>query len=325
MINNKLTSTSATRHGTNPATLESNPEVPVSTLEDVDNAVASARKAFKPWAATPLEKRREALLAFCDAIHDHADDFAPLLTREQGKPLSQATQEVNMATMWIRAFCAMQLPEEVLEEDEEKKVVNRYTPLGVCCGIVPWNYPILLMTGKVAPALYTGNCIIIKPSPYTPYCNLKLGELARKYFPPGVLQVLSGGDDLGPMLTAHPDIDKISFTGSSVTGKKVMESCAKTLKRITLELGGNDPAIICEDVDIAKIIPKVGSRLSHRGLRLRDTWLIKHTLGRTAFFPMLGPDLHDDQAPVCSRKDIRPVPRCVGGTHQDPQVWQRLR
>lgn len=257
VIDNELTSTSATRHGINPATCEPNPEVPVSTHEDVDKAVASARKAFKPWAATPLEKRREALLAFGDAIEECSKDFAQMLTKEQGKPLSQSIQEAGMAKMWIQAFCAMKMPEEVLEEDEEKKVINRYTPLGVCCGIVPWNYPILLMIGKVTPALYTGNCMIIKPSPYTPYCDLKLGELARKFFPPGVLQVLSGGDDLGPMLTAHPDIDKISFTGSSVTGKKVMESCAKTLKRITLELGGNDPAIICEDVDIAKIIPKV--------------------------------------------------------------------
>lgn len=151
----------------------------------------------------------------------------------------------------------MELEDKLLEEDDERKIIQRYTPLGVVCGIVPWNYPILLACGKIAPALNTGNTLIIKPSPYTPYCDLKLVEIGRKFFPPGVLQVLSGGDDLGPMLTEHPDIDKISFTGSSVTGKKVMESCAKTLKRITLELGGNDAAIICEDVDIEKAIPKV--------------------------------------------------------------------
>ena len=162
-----------------------------------------------------------------------------------------------MATSWIKAFSVMALPEEVIEDTEEKKIVNRYVPLGVCCGIVPWNYPILLACGKIAPALLTGNVIIIKPSPYTPYCDLKLAELGTQFFPPGVLQALSGGDDLGPMLTAHPDIDKISFTGSSATGKKIMASCANTLKRITLELGGNDAAIIREDVDIEKIVPKV--------------------------------------------------------------------
>lgn len=226
----------------------------------MDHAVSCARKAFRPWSNTPLEKRREALLAFADAIQAHEKEFTQLLTLEQGKPLSQSTVEFGMGVSWIRAFCDMKLPEEVIEDNEERKITNRYTPLGVCCGIVPWNFPILLMLGKVAPALYTGNTIIIKPSPYTPYCNLKFGELGTKFFPPGVLQVLSGGDDLGPMLTAHPDIDKISFTGSSVTGKKVMESCAKTLKRITLELGGNDPAIVCEDVDIQKVVPKVSRK-----------------------------------------------------------------
>ena len=239
----------------------------------MDNAVAAARKAFKPWADTPLEKRREALLAFADAIDSYTEDFARLLTLEQGKPLSQATQEAGAAGNWIRATCALKLPEEVLEEDEEKKVINRYTPLGVCCGIVPWNYPFLLMVTKVAPALYTGNSMIAKPSPYTPYCNLKFVELGRNYFPAGVLQVLSGGEDLGPMLTAHPDIDMVSFTGSCYTGKKVMESCAKTLKRIILELGGNDPAIICEDVDIQKIIPKVSAYTWSRSMAECLPWI----------------------------------------------------
>ena len=180
---------------------------------------------------------------------------------EQGKPLSQAQQEVDLAVVWLKAIPDMKLPEEILEDTEDRQIIQRYTPLGVACGIVPWNYPVLLACGKSAPALYTGNVIILKPSPFTPYCDLKLGELGRQFFPPGVLQVLSGGDDLGPMLTAHPGIDKVSFTGSSVTGKKVMESCSKTLKRVTLELGGNDACIICEDVDVEKVIPKVEYRL----------------------------------------------------------------
>lgn len=122
------------------------------------------------------------------------------------------------------------------KEDDEKQVVVRYTPLGVCVGIVPWNFPILLAMAKIAPSLVTGNPIIIKPSPFTPYGDLKLVELGQQFFPPGVLQVLSGDDNLGPWLTAHPGPDKISFTGSSFTGKKVMESASKTLKRVTLEL-----------------------------------------------------------------------------------------
>ncbi|KAL8635161.1 MAG: hypothetical protein Q9228_007321, partial [Teloschistes exilis] len=257
IINNERCCTSKTRHNINPATTEPNAEVPVSTREDVDKAVAAARAAFKPWANTPVEQRGEKLRAFAEAIESYKDDFARLLTLEQGKPLAQSYQEISMANTWLRAFSVMKLPEDIIEDNEERQVINRFTPLGVAAGIVPWNYPILLAAGKIAPALYTGNTMIIKPSPYTPYCDLKLAELGAQIFPPGVLQALSGEEDLGPMLTEHPDIDKIAFTGSSATGKKVMASAASTLKRVTLELGGNDPAIICDDVDIDAIIPKL--------------------------------------------------------------------
>jgi acyl-CoA reductase-like NAD-dependent aldehyde dehydrogenase len=136
----------------------------------------------------------------------------------------------------------MELPEEtVAVEDKEggsgkQTIIVRHVPLGVVVGIVPWNFPVLLACGKLGPALVTGNTIVIKPSPFTPYCDLKLGELAQAFFPPGVVQVLSGDDKLGPWLTAHPGVDKISFTGSTATGKAVMASAAKTLKRVTLEL-----------------------------------------------------------------------------------------
>lgn len=130
----------------------------------------------------------------------------------------------------------MKLEPEVISEKQGSSIIQRYTPLGVVVGIVPWNYPIHLACGKIGPAVMTGNTIIIKPSPFTPYCDLKLGELAQQFFPPGVVQVLSGDDALGPWLTAHPGPAKISFTGSTFTGKKVMESAAKTLKRVTLEL-----------------------------------------------------------------------------------------
>lgn len=128
------------------------------------------------------------------------------------------------------------MPEETVREDENVRVVVRYVPLGVAVGIVPWNYPIVLACGKIAAALLTGNAFILKPSPFTPYCDLKLAELGQHFFPPGVFQALSGDDSLGPWLTAHPGPDKISFTGSVLTGKKVMESASKTLKRVTLEL-----------------------------------------------------------------------------------------
>ena len=137
---------------------------------------------------------------------------------------------------WLRVLAEFELADETVMEDEQTKTVVRYTSLGVCVGIVPWNFPLQLACGKIAPALLTGNVLIVKPSPFTPYCGLKLVELAQEFFPPGVLQVLSGDDNLGAWLTNHPGPDKISFTGSTLTGKKVMESASKTLKRVTLEL-----------------------------------------------------------------------------------------
>ena len=256
-INNELCSTSKTRHGIDPATGEALPEVPVSTQKDLDTAVTHARKAFKTWSKASWEERGKAIRAFADGIEANQSEFEHMLVREQGKPLATANVELNCTIIWLRAFTSLQLPEEVLEETEDRTIVSRYTPLGICGGIVPWNWPVLLGLGKVGPALLTGNTFIMKPSPFTPYCDLKLGELGARVFPPGVFQVLSGGDDLGPMFTEHPDIDKISFTGSIFTGKKVMESCSRTLKRVTLELGGNDPAIICEDVELDKVVPKV--------------------------------------------------------------------
>ncbi|KIW96915.1 uncharacterized protein Z519_02306 [Cladophialophora bantiana CBS 173.52] len=258
-INGKLTSTEQTRHGINPATGKPNPEVPVSTPKDVDDAVAAAKEAFKSWSQTPYEKRRECVLAFADALEKYAADFGRLLTQEQGKPVQFGVGEAHTGVQWMRALAQLELKEEVVEENDEKQVIVRYTPLGVCVGIVPWNFPVHLACGKIAPSVLTGNPIIIKPSPFTPYCDLKLGELAQQFFPPGVIQVLSGDDNLGPWLTAHPGPDKISFTGSTVTGKKVMESAAKTLKRVTLELGGKDPAIICKNVDINAVAAKIAT------------------------------------------------------------------
>ncbi|KAL4877826.1 Aldehyde/histidinol dehydrogenase [Aspergillus karnatakaensis] len=257
VINGELTSTATTRHGVNPANKEPNPEVPVATQEDLDRAVKAARAAFKKWSKTTYEERRKAIFAYADTLEAHTDDLAALLTREQGKPLDQARQEVGMAIVWVRSLPTIEIPETVVSDKDDCKIVHRYTPLGVAGAIVPWNFPVVLALGKIIPAIYTGNSVIVKPSPFTPYCGLKIAELAIPHFPPGVFQALSGGDDLGPMLTDHPGIDKISFTGSTVTGRRVMASCAKTLKRVTLELGGNDAAIVCPDVDLDKIIPNL--------------------------------------------------------------------
>lgn len=231
--------------------------MPVSTSQDLDRAVDAAQQAFRKWSKTTFDERRAALSALADAIDANKDALAQLLTKEQGKPLTQASLEVDLAAASARLTPKLEIPENVIEETEDCRIVQRYTPIGVVGAIVPWNFPLALAMFKLVGAVYTGNTIIIKPSPYTPYCGLKLAELAARVLPPGVVQALSDDNSLGPQMTEHPGIGKISFTGSSLTGKRVMASCAKTLKRVTLELGGNDACIVFDDVDIDAVVPKV--------------------------------------------------------------------
>jgi acyl-CoA reductase-like NAD-dependent aldehyde dehydrogenase len=241
----------------NPATGEEIGSVPVATREDLDRTVAAARAAFPGWAATPVEERQRIVSAMGDRMEEHAEEFMALLTREQGKPRAGAEWEVYGTIAWFREISKQSLPEEVLLDTLDRTVVTRWTPLGVVGGITPWNFPILLAVWKIAPALVAGNCIVVKPSPYTPLCTLKLAELVADIAPPGVFNVISGDDDLGKWMTSHPDIDKIAFTGNTETGKDVMRAAAGTLKRLTLELGGNDPAIVLADVDPAKVAPQL--------------------------------------------------------------------
>ena len=153
---------------------------------------------------------------------------------------------------------SQKLPEDrVIQQNEEMELTLRHQPLGVVAAICPWNYPLVLAVAKIAAALVTGNCVIVKPSPFTPYSILRFVQLVRHIFPAGVLQALNGDDKLGPLMCAHPGIDKISFTGSSATGKKIMVSAAATLKSLTLELGGNSASIVCQDVDPAVVAPQI--------------------------------------------------------------------
>ncbi|KAK4231436.1 putative potassium-activated aldehyde dehydrogenase [Podospora fimiseda] len=258
VIINELTSTAETRHGINPSTEEALPPVPLSTQEDVDKAVAAAQAAYPAWRDLTYDERAKYILRYADAIEANLAGIQDILMKEAGKPVQNATQELGFALMHLRQTAGLRLPEDVVEDSEERTATVRYVPIGVGVGIVPWNYPALLGLGKLDAAVLTGNTYIWKPSPYAPYTALKLGELAAKIFPPGVVQVLSGDESLGPLFTAHPSIGKISFTGSSATGKKVMAACAKTLKRVTLELGGNDASIVCDDVDVKQVVQKIG-------------------------------------------------------------------
>lgn len=259
IINNDIVGTKTTRHSINPSTGQPLYEVPVASKEDLDAAVKHARTSFSKWSQTSFEERSTLLLAFADAIEKHREELEYLTTNESGKPITLAKTELSMALHFLRAFAKMEIKDEIIEEDNERAIYQTWMPLGVCAGVIPWNWPLMLAVAKIGPALITGNCFIVKPSPYTPYCSLKLGEIGLSIFPPGVLQVLSGEDSIGPLITEHPGIDMVSFTGSIRTGKLVAQSCSKTLKRYVLELGGNDATIVCEDVDIAKCLPKIAS------------------------------------------------------------------
>ncbi|KAF2100305.1 aldehyde dehydrogenase [Rhizodiscina lignyota] len=243
-------------NGVNPSTAEKLWDVPIATEQDLEDAIASARKVFPSWSQTPIDKRRELLKKYGETIMQYEEEFTTLLGKENGKPQLFANGEVKAMSLWLGWHLKLEIPEETFEDDD-KVIKTRYMPLGVCGAICPWNYPLLLSLGKIVPAVLTGNTIIVKPSPFTPYTSLKLIELAQEVFPPGVVQVIGGNDKLGASMTTHPGIDKISFTGSIPTGKKVMEACAKTLKRVTLELGGNDATIILPDVDVEKVAPEV--------------------------------------------------------------------
>lgn len=234
----------------NPATEAVIGAVPDISEVQLDAAVAAARRGFAIWRKTPIDQRRAAVKTLGDVLATNADALARLFTLEQGRPVDKAKQEILGAAFWCHAISAQEIPVTVNEDTPERRSETRHVPLGVVGGIVPWNFPILLGIWKIAPALLTGNAIVIKPSPFTPLTMLKLGELMRDHLPPGVFTVISGGDRLGPWLTAHPGIDKISFTGSTATGRRVMASAAASLKRLTLELGGNDAAIVMPDVDV---------------------------------------------------------------------------
>lgn len=229
---------------------------PEPTRQDLDDAVAAARAAFPGWRAVEVKTRAELITRFADAIVGAADEIAPLLTQEHGKPLEQARFELTVAAHHMKQLSAIDISDEVLRDDAAKgRVLLRYHPLGVVGAIAPWNFPIALAMHKVAQALYTGNTLVLKPSPFTPLATLAVGALAKDIFPAGVINVLAGGNEFGAWMSTHAGIDKITFTGSVETGKKVMASAASTLKRITLELGGNDAALVLADADLDVVVP----------------------------------------------------------------------
>ncbi len=257
LINGRLEDGDSTMNVINPATEEVLAACPRASKAQLDKAVAAAKAAFPAWSRTPIEERKKKLLAIADIFEANAAELGRILTQEQGKPLGDAMGEAFASAAFYRYFASLDLPMKVIEDSAGKKVEAYRKPLGVVGAIIPWNFPLILLTIKLAPALLAGNTLIIKPAPTTPLSTLKFCELIKDVLPPGVVNVITDANDLGGELAKHPDVRKIAFTGSTATGKKVMASVADTLKRITLELGGNDAGIVLDDVDPKTAAPKI--------------------------------------------------------------------
>jgi acyl-CoA reductase-like NAD-dependent aldehyde dehydrogenase len=236
----------------NPANGEVFAHAPECSRDQLDAAFDAASKAQRDWKLDE-DVRRQTLLKMADVLLASTGELAPVLTAEQGKPLGDANIEVFAAAIWCQYFANIETPPQVIQDDAEARVEVVRRPVGVVAAITPWNFPLTLAFWKIAPALLAGNTLVLKPSPFTPLTTLKVAEILREVMPPGVLNVVSGGDELGAWMTGHPVPRKVSFTGSIETGKKVAMSAAPDLKRVTLELGGNDPAIVLDDADPAVV------------------------------------------------------------------------
>jgi acyl-CoA reductase-like NAD-dependent aldehyde dehydrogenase len=236
----------------NPATGQPFASAPDCSRDQLDAAFMAASDAASAWAADAAA-RRAAIGGAAAALGGAAEALAPLLTAEQGKPLHEAIQEIQGAAYWLSYYAGLELPRDVIQDDDTAIVEVLRRPTGVVAAITPWNFPLVLACWKIGPALAAGCTMVLKPSPFTLLSTLKMGEILSRELPAGVLNVVTGGDELGSWMTSHPIPRKISFTGSVATGKRVFASAADDLKRVTLELGGNDPAILLDDADPAAI------------------------------------------------------------------------
>ena len=239
-----------------PATGEVYGQAPDCSEALLDEAFGAAAKAQIDWRHDEAV-RRAALLEAANKLFASADELGEVLTREQGKPLARAKEEVFGAGVWLKYFADLEVEPEVIQDDDFARAEVIRKPMGVVAAITPWNFPLILASWKIGPALRAGNTMVLKPSPYTPLSTLRMVELLNDVLPPGVLNGVSGGDDLGKRMTAHRTPRKISFTGSVSAGKHVAAAAAPDLKRVTLELGGNDPAILLDDIDPAAVADRV--------------------------------------------------------------------
>jgi acyl-CoA reductase-like NAD-dependent aldehyde dehydrogenase len=264
IINGKAVNAPKTFDVFNPATGAPFASVAAGDLSHLDAAVAAARAAFPSWSSTPDVERQSLLHAIGDALEKNMPALMQLVTKETGKPLNGlngvgAGMEVGGAVAWTHATAELTLPVEIIQDNEEARVEVHRKPRGVVGSITPWNWPLMIAIWHVIPALRAGNTVVIKPSALTPVTTAKFVQLANELLPPGVLNIVTATSDagVGAAMAKHSDIDKIVFTGSTATGKKIMQHAADTVKHLTLELGGNDAGIVLPDVDLKRGAPKI--------------------------------------------------------------------
>ena len=255
MINGESVSSEEYFDVKNPSTGEVVGQCPHATEAHLDEAVAAARAAFPSWSQLPDAERQGLCHAIGQALEDNAEELAQLLTREHGKPLNGLGSrfEVGGCAGWSHYNAELTLPVEVLQDNEEGRVEMRRKPIGVVGSILPWNWPLLIGIWHIIPALRVGNTVVMKPSSYTSLSTIRMVEIINTVLPKGVLNIVTGRGGLGRWMSEHPGIDKISFTGSTPTGQKIMSAASNTLKRLTLELGGNDAGIVLPDANPKEI------------------------------------------------------------------------
>lgn len=241
----------------NPATLEVITQFYSSAFEQLEECVAKAKQAFTIWKNLADPKIVEAFHAIAEDILSQKEELARLITLEQGKPLFLAQVEVELTVQWINYVAGLNIPVEHYQEANGKKITVYNRPLGVVASITPWNWPFMIAAWHLFPALKAKNCVINKPSEFTPLSTIKLIEIINQHLPAGVCSLILGDGKIGHALTQHPDIQKVTFTGSTGTGQKILENSVSTLKSVVLELGGNDIGIVLEDVDIDQVCRKV--------------------------------------------------------------------
>ncbi|MDY0207239.1 MAG: aldehyde dehydrogenase family protein [Pseudomonas sp.] len=254
-VNGVLVEASSSYEIFNPATEHSLGCAAISNEQEVDRAVEAAQQAQKSWAKRSHAERKALLNQVAEVLQEHSEYLAQLITQEQGKPLSGLGSRFEMQACvgWTQVPASLDLEPEVVFEDEQRKDTLHRTPLGVVAAIAPWNWPLMIAIWQIIPAIRMGNTVVLKPSEYTPIATLEMVRLMNQVLPAGVLNSVTGGGHIGSKLSSHKDVNKIMFTGSEATGRKIVIASAASLSPVTLELGGNDAAIILPNTNIKAI------------------------------------------------------------------------